>query len=173
MLQENDIKEGISKAYVRDICNSAGYNLSTDDKDYGFDITVKDIIKRDGNRFVYSGHNLDIQLKSTTNIRKNNFKIIYDLKNKNYNDLINTDCATPRILVVLCLPDDSEDWVKQDINSLVIKNCAFWYYLGGKEKVENEESKTALHIPEKNIFSVENLNKIMDIVKKRGDLSAL
>ncbi|MBI4146122.1 DUF4365 domain-containing protein [Candidatus Woesearchaeota archaeon] len=177
MITDNDIKEGLSKAYVKAVCNMAGYIIAADENDYGFDLTVRDVTVRaragGGQRFVPSGHNLDVQLKATADFRKEAGQIVYRLDNKNYNDLVDTSAGTPRILVVLCMPDNRTEWINQDVNSLIIKECAFWVYLGGREPAENEDSKTTIQIPEANVFSVENLTRIMNLIKSGGALNAL
>jgi hypothetical protein len=133
MMPENNIKENLSKTYVRAICSKAGYGIASDENDLGSDITIRDILRRGSGKLVYSGFNLDIQLKSTCNCREDENNITYDIRNKNYNDLVNIDNnATPKILVVFIMPENSEDWVNQDTGSLILKKCAYWIYLGGK-----------------------------------------
>ena len=173
MLPINDIEEGLSEAYVKAICSMAGYNTGKSHKDFGFDITVKDIIQRASGRTVESGFNLDIQIKATKNFRQNHASIIYDLKNKTYNDLTDNSSPTPRILVVLCLPQNQDEWIGQDIDSLILKKCAYWHYLGGQTPVDDNESTTAVYIPKSNPFTVENLNKLMDSIKTGVDISGL
>lgn len=172
MMQENDIKEGLSKSYVRAICNHAGYGISSDEPDIGCDLTVKDVLRRDSGRFVYSGINLDLQIKSTCSHREDADSIIYDLRNKNYNDLIDVKShATKKILVVFIMPKNKDEWLSQDINSLILKKCAYWVYLGGKPKVRDSESTTAVKIPKQNIFSVDTLNRLMTKIQNGEDLT--
>ena len=168
MLTENDIKEALSRAYVQAICCMGGYN-STDAKDYGFDFTIKGILQRSSGKCCSSGLNLDIQLKATTNYEINDTHLKYSLKNKNYNDLAqNMDGGTKRILVVLLLPNDRQEWLNQDVDSLIIKRCAYWTSLEGLPTKTNEDRPTVIHIPKQKIFSVENLNKIMSQIQLRG-----
>lgn len=102
-----------------------------------------------------------------------NEEIVYDLRNKNYNDLVDTDVGTKRILVVLLLPTDKESWINQDAESLIMKKSAYWFYLEGQDPAENEEGTTRIKIPKENLFSVENLDKIMKKIKDGGDLNNL
>jgi len=55
-MPENNIKENLSKAYVRAICSRAGYSIASDENDFGSDITVRDILRRDGRKFVFASH---------------------------------------------------------------------------------------------------------------------
>lgn len=173
MLSDNNIKESLSISYIHAICGMAGFTYGTDSMDYGFDITIKDILKRESGKLCPSGYNLDIQIKATTNFEINDSFVKYRIRNKNYNDLINTEAGTPRILVVLTLPEDKESWLIQDVESLAMKKCAYWICLKGRDSKENEESSTLIEIPKENIFSVENLSKIMDIIKEGGEINDL
>jgi hypothetical protein len=176
MLPENDIKEGLSRAYLKAICNHAGYSIGVDEKDFGIDLTIKDIEKRPSGRTFSSGVDLNIQIKSTCRWRESSDGkfITYDLKNKNYNDLaIRINNATKRILVVLLLPKEKENWINQDVESLMIKKCAYWYYLGGQPTVEDNDSTTAIKIPKSQVFSIEELGRIMTQIKNGGDLNEL
>ena len=135
-------------------------------------LPVKDVLRRDSGRFVYSGINLDLQIKSTCSHREDADSIIYDLRNKNYNDLIDVKShATKKILVVFIMPKNKDEWLSQDINSLILKKCAYWVYLGGKPKVRDSESTTAVKIPKQNIFSVDTLNRLMTKIQNGEDLT--
>ncbi|MDD5181830.1 MAG: DUF4365 domain-containing protein [Candidatus Nanoarchaeia archaeon] len=174
MLTENDIKEALSRAYIQAICCMGGYNYSTDAKDYGFDFTIKGILQRPSGKCCPSGLSLDIQLKATTDYEIDATHIKYQLRNKNYNDLAqNMEGGTKRILVVLLLPANKQEWLAQDIRSLIIKKCAYWLCLEGMPLKVNEDSATTIQIPTQNMFSVDNLNRIMTQIQARGDLNGL
>ena len=74
-------------------------------------------------------------------------------------------------LVVFIMPKNKDEWLNQDINSLILKKCAYWVYLGGKPKVRDDESTTAVNIPKKNIFSVDTLNRLMTKIQNGGELT--
>ena len=166
MLPENDVKEALSIAYIQVVCGMAGYNYSKDSKDYGMDITVSEVIKRKTGKVYPSGRRIDIQAKATTDGDGASDKLIkYPLRNKNYNDLRAADGGTPRILVVLFLPKEQDSWIDQGIKRLIMRRCAYWASLKGKEGVE-EDGSTTIKIPQKNIFSVEQLKSMMEQIKK-------
>ena len=172
MLPDNYIKEGLSRSYVKAICNSAGCNISLDEIDFGNDLTIKKLAKRKSGKLYPTGHCIDIQLKSTIKYKEDDENIIYNLRNKNYNDLaIITKTGTQKILVLLILPKNEEEWINQDINSLVLKKCAYWCYLGGKDEVKDNESTTVIRIPKSQIFSVENLKYIMGKIERGENLN--
>jgi len=172
MLPDNHIKEGLSRAYVKAICNYAGCGIALDEMDFGDDLTIKKLTKRKSGRVYSTGHRIDIQLKSTINYREDKENIIYDLRNKNYNDLvIITKTGTKKILVLLILPRDKREWINQDINSLVLKKCAYWCSLGGKDEVGDSDSTTVVKIPKNQVFSVENLKQLMEKIERGEDLN--
>ncbi|MEM1394803.1 MAG: DUF4365 domain-containing protein [Cyanobacteria bacterium P01_H01_bin.150] len=56
---------------------------------------------------------LELQLKSTSRDVLTDKLLRYPIKLKNYDDLRMVDFAIPRILVVVLLPDNLGDWVRQ------------------------------------------------------------
>lgn len=177
MLPENDIKEGLSKAYVKAVANSSGYpiNFAEQGADFGIDATITEVVERIGGRNYDNGLNLQIQIKSTTerNVRTTDNEIIYDLSNKNYNDLVQKEVYSPRILILLVLPDEKEEWLTHSIERLILKKCAYWTYLRGLPEKPNENSTSAVSISKSRTFCPDSLKAIMDKLSSRGDLNEL
>ena len=173
MLPENKVKELLSIEYIRVVCAMAGYICEKNEQDYGFDLTIKNVKKRLSGKYYPEGYNIDIQAKATTKQTMTDSVVKYSLKNKNYNDLRDPEAGTPSILVILILPKERNDWMNQDVNSLVMKKCAYWICLKGRDPKQNEDSKTTLEIPKQNIFSVKQLQSMIEQVKKGGDISDL
>jgi hypothetical protein len=174
MLPENNIKAGLSCSYLKAVANIAGYpvRFTEPDADFGIDATIAELLVRKSGRTFESGKNLLIQLKSTTisHIRENDTEIIYDLRNKNYNDLTYADALTPKILVLFVMPNEKDTWLTHHIEMLVLKKCAYWTYLASKPQAQNEESTTAIHIDKNKIFSPDSLKQIMGKVSTNGNL---
>ena len=174
MLPENNIKAGLSYSYLKAVANIAGFpiNFKEPDTDFGIDATVAELLVRPSGRTFESGKNLLIQLKATTlnHIRETESEIVYDLKNKNYNDLTYADILTPKILVLFVMPNEKEDWLIHHIEMLVLKKCAYWAYLASKPQAHNETGTTAIHIDKTKIFSPESLKQIMGKVSTNGNL---
>jgi hypothetical protein len=90
---------------------------------------------------------IDIQLKATTNwVLDSDGKIAYDLKIKNYNDL-RSNCLVPKILVLLCLPKNRDEWISHSENELILRKCAYWISLKGSGDTLNE-STVRIHLTE-------------------------
>lgn len=166
-ITEQHIKEVISKGYIDSLIAYAGFNSYNYDKDYGLDGGFEEVKIR-GGRHVSGGFKVDFQLKASSNIEIKNNLVIYDLEVKNYNDLIDTDVGTPRILFLYMLPKDEHNYISVNIDKTEFQNCAVWISLKGQEFSNNEEKKR-IKIPIENIVTRDSLKNIM-IMAKGGKL---
>ena len=160
-------KEALGQAYIRAIIAKAGYNLAKDEFDYGFDGTIKAVDNRGGRR-VDSGFGINFQLKSSCEVDFKDGEVIYDLESKNYNDLVAEVTTLPNILILFVLPKDESDWINCSFEHLIIRRCAWWYSLAGMPPTNNPRKKR-IKIPEQQMFSPEELHKLMDKVKGGSD----
>ncbi|MBE6070706.1 MAG: DUF4365 domain-containing protein [Clostridium butyricum] len=170
-ISEQHIKEGISTGYVKAIAHYAGMNIEFSDMDYGFDGTFSGVKIREhaGKRRILSdGCKLDFQLKASINVEIKNDVVEYNLEAKNYNDLVDTEICTPRILILYKLPKDKESWIKVSTTETVFKDCAWWCYLSGQEETKNKEKKL-IKIPKNQILDQNSLRELMKKVR-RGEL---
>ena len=104
---------------------------------------------------------LELQLKATVNLgepKKGYFR--FPLNQRNYN-LLCMEVQTPRLLVVLDLPKDKDQWMTVTTDELVLRHRAYWLNLRGYEETTNQSSVT-VPIPESNLFDVEKLRKLME-----------
>lgn len=134
MLTDQHIEEGLSRAYLQAIAAKAGLILSFPHPDYGIDATVHEvaIINR---RRRQSGFSLDCQLKASIRCIVTGGFVVYDLEAKTYNDLVDRRSwrnATACILVVMCLPPNSEEWLEHGEASLILHGACYWDYLEGE-----------------------------------------
>ncbi|MCT1577048.1 DUF4365 domain-containing protein [Oceanobacillus kimchii] len=166
MLTEEHIKEGLSRAFVSACANRAGMNCEINGReyDYGFDGTFIDVRVMENGRRSETGFKIDFQLKSTINLTINETEVIYSLDSKNYNDLVEVNVGTPRILVLFYLPSDSNDWLSINEERLELKKCAWWCSLKGQEPTSNV-STVNIHIPKSQMLNVEEIGKLMSLVK--------
>lgn len=154
LLSTQDQEEALSRVYVRAVAARAGYATSMDDYDRdGVDIEI-----RAGGSMSPA---LDLQLKATVNLRNvadGSFR--YDLDVTNYEKL-RVPTQTPRLLVVLALPRNEEQWLSISEDELVLRRCAYWLNLKDEPETNNNASIT-VSIPEQNIFDVDALRMLMD-----------
>ena len=79
---------------------------------------------------------------------------------KNYNDL-RIFTQTPRLLVVLELPQDESQWMSVTAEELVLRRRAYWLSLRGRDEAPGQQSVT-VQIPEHNVFDVEALRTLIE-----------
>lgn len=159
-------KEQFSRAYVEAIAASAGCNtMKPDVDDDSIDLCLKSKI----NGSVSSRPQLDLQLKATKDLEDDGNCFKYTAKVKNYNDLRLTNLLVPRILVVVLVPENVDDWLVQSEEQLVMKKCGYWVSLYGQGETRNETTIN-IKIPKVNIFSVSVLTEFMQNIASRGSI---
>ena len=157
-----DQKEGLSVAYVKALAARAGFSTAVPEPDRD---SVDVRIMAGGPRRPA----LDLQLKSTTDLAEaqDGFRR-FRLRIKNYNDL-RIETQTPRLLVVLDLPQDEVQWMTITMEELVLRRRAYWVSLQqGHEEVVRQETVT-VRIPEGNVFDVATLQTLMER-SRNGDI---
>ena len=154
LLTTADQKEALSVVYVKALAARAGYD------------TAKAEFDRDGiDMEIQAGGQMrpaiGMQLKATTNLGNvENGYFKFPLKVGNYKSL-RIETQTPRLLVVLDLPKDENQWMTVNLDELVLRRCVYWLNLRGCEETANQYSVT-VRIPEENVLNVESLCMLMD-----------
>ena len=151
---DRDIEERLSMAYAHAVAARAGYITAVYDLDRdGVDLRIQ------------AGGSmrpaLELQLKATINLgAPRNGMFHYRLPARNHN-LLCIPTQTPRLLVVLDLPRDHQQWMTVTASEMVLRNRAFWMSLSGCNETSNDASIT-IQIPVENLFNVPNLQALMD-----------
>ena len=154
LLGNRDIEERLSMAYAHAVAARAGYITAVYDLDRdGVDLRIQ------------AGGSmrpaLDLQLKATINLGDpRNGVLNFRLPVRNHN-LLCIPTQTPRLLVVLDLPRDDQQWMTVTTTELIIRNRAYWVSLSGRDETSNDESIT-VQIPVQNLFDVPNLQALMN-----------
>jgi len=155
LLTQSDQKEALSHVYVRSLAAISGFVTSVPEQDRD---SVDLRIQAGGPRRPA----LDLQLKATTKLSANqqgtlNFRISV----KNYRDL-SGKTQTPRLLVVLKVPEESSKWLRVTPEKLILHGHAYWLSLQkGYEDVAGQDTIT-VHIPQKNVLNVETLKSLIE-----------
>lgn len=170
-ITEEHIKEGLSVAAVRALAHASGLNLKEYNYDYGLDGSFSGI-KRRGNRLVSNGVSLDFQLKASINVEIEDKFVKYNLEAKTYNDLVDTEIGTPRILILYKLPKDRNEWLKIDTEQILLKGCVWWCSFFGETPTENNQRKT-IRIPKNQILTIESLKDLMKKVTRGESLKCI
>ena len=154
LLSDNDIEEALSRVYVQAVAARAGYTTA----EHSLDRDGVDMLIQAGGKMRPA---IALQLKATINLGKPSEGFFhYALRSENYN-LLCGPSQTPRLLVVLDLPRDQAQWLTTTPDELVLRRSAYWLNLTGHDGTENRSSVT-VHIPEQNLFNVDNLRMLME-----------
>ncbi len=155
LLTEPDQKERLSRVYVMALAARAGYLTSVPEPDRD---SVDLRIQAGGN---YRPA-LDLQLKATTVIPENQGDSLpFRLPMKNYRDL-RDKTQTPRLLVILELPKDKEQWMLVTDQELVLRRRAYWLSLQQDYEEISDQETVTIHIPTENVLDVQSLQHLME-----------
>lgn len=168
-LTEQHKMESLSRAYIQTIAGQSGLDLTLAPKsefDYGVDGTFH-FIKLFRGRPVPSGYSIDFQAKATINWRKDDNQIIYSMDVDAYNKIADRameNRATPMILLLFCMPRNSNDWIEQDSEQLSIRNCCYWYRVPGE--LSSNGGRIAVRVPSSQILTP---TVILDLLRRVRD----
>jgi len=111
---------------------------------------------------------VDFQLKATAQdcLRENHLE--YYLKIKNYDDLRTEGISAARILIVVLLHPEVDDWTDQDEENLVLRRCGYWVSIRGEPEVSNVATRV-VHLPRNQVFDPAALDQMLAVVHA-GDL---
>lgn len=159
-MTEAQIKEAISKEFLRVLANGHGFKVSEPPTDHGVDMVVTPVMIRataSGHRYLDSPHKLDFQLKATTpaSIIDGPDDIRYDLESKNFNDLVvRRGDFLPLHLILVVLDMAPPACISIDASQLSIMGQAFWY-LPDEQAVETTNPyQTRITIPKANKLEI-------------------
>lgn len=104
---------------------------------------------------------IDVQMKSRrVEDVDRDYLIRYDLKRKNYDDLIMMDLLTPRLLVLVLVPPNIGGWLDLTAERLILRRCAYWVSLSGQPPTDNETT-VRVSVPRSNLLNVASLEGLM------------
>ena len=148
----NAMKERFSFAYVEAVASQAGYWIADPRVDRW---SVDGILMGD----TVGLPRLDFQLKATSRDVVRGEHLHFPLPIGNYNDL-RLQARAARILIVLQLPENVEEWINQSRDEMCQRYCAYWLSLRNRPPVANTTSVT-VEIPLSNMFNSSQLAELM------------
>jgi hypothetical protein len=83
-----------------------------------------------------------------------------------YNDLRTESVVAARILVVLFLPDQSQEWLNHSADELALRRCAYWQSLRGAPATTNGSGET-IKLPKSQMFNPESLARLASRLSRR------
>jgi hypothetical protein len=173
-LTENDKESELSYAYLHAVASKIGASCSVSSR--SLDGNGVDASITGWGPFPNGGYlneiTINIQLKATKQQQvETDSHISYFVKGiDRYNDLRAETVSVPRILVVLFLPDNPNDWLKINTTELILKKCAYWTSLRGADESKNGTGET-IYLPKTQIFDTENLMTIFSNLSRKEILT--
>lgn len=150
-------QEAFSGAYIRAICAVTGCSVeaTTLDNDK-IDYLVKSRVQGSQR----NKPQIDIQVKCQMSGIASTEPISYPLDLETYDSLRDTKVCIPRILVLVLVPANGDEWMSQTERELVLSHCGYWVSLKGLPDSKNLTSQT-VHLPRANIFGPNALKAMM------------
>jgi Domain of unknown function (DUF4365) len=132
-LGQQNIKADLSYAYLHLIAARGGFSCTYTYRHLD-DAGVDAIIYEDGRRLaadsLLTSFDVHVQLKATyqTPVEQDGC-FSYSITVPRYDKLRRPQVNSPRILVVLYLPEDANEWLRHSEDCLEAKRCAYWVSL--------------------------------------------
>ena len=171
-LSPNDIEAELSYAYLHAVAARAGVGCKVVESRHDDNAGVDAALTGWG-PFPEGGYleevDLKIQLKATIKSPGTGGEYCsYSLQGiQRYDDLRNEALGTPRILVVLFLPDDPDQWLHHAEDALTLRRCAYWVSLRGAEPSDNKTAQT-VYLPRTQRFDPDGLLALMARLSHRN-----
>lgn len=159
---DNDLKSAFGLAFVRAVAHAAGFLTAEANREWDGDGVDLMVFARDEHGLVRSPR-IEVQVKATQQPDEGD-PIAFDLRAKNYDELIAASWQVPRILVVVFVPPERELWIDCAPEQLVLRRASYWCNLRGLAPVANGRS-VRVRIPRANLLDVAAVQGIMARVR--------
>ena len=145
-LRDTDVEEQLSIAYLHAVCAHArmckGDTTRLEDN-AGIDAKVTAWFSPDDSSDDAEEIDIKIQLKATIiePVEQNGY-YSYSLKKSHYDTLRKVRLVSARLLVVMYLPPNFDEWLDHNHDRLALQRCAYWVSLRGAAPSANPSSQT-------------------------------
>ena len=169
-LSPPNIESELSYAYLHAVASKAGMSCSVGSRhedNNGVDATLTA-----WGPFTNGGYltevDIKVQLKATiATPADDGTSLSYFLSGVNrYNDLRTPTVDVARILVVLFLPTDAQEWLNHSVDELALRKCAYWQSLRGAPATGNGSGAT-VYLPKVQMFTPQALTEIATRLSRR------
>ncbi len=163
-LSQNNIESELSYAYLHAVAAKAGVGCEVagrHDDNVGVDAKLTGWGPFPGGGY-RNEIDIKVQLKATISFpSEKNGQLAYYFKGvQQYDDLRSATVSTPRILVVLFLPETNDEWLTLTEVVLQLRKCAYWVSLRDAPPTTNQSGQT-IYLPKKQIFDPLALTGLM------------
>lgn len=169
-MTEERKKENLSCRCIEAFANNLGYDVETYRNDYGLDLRIIEYTSRILNgkkNYLPTNRELKVQLKATTekNIRRNKNVLKYDLRVKNFNDMVqHQNWLRPTFLFLVILPENELDWLSYTNDYLTLFRKCYWYKHPEGTALSTKENKNVIEIPEEQYITKETINNLLNLI---------
>jgi len=174
MLTEQNIEADLSYAYLHAVAARGGFSCAYSHRHLdiaGVDATVSEDGRLLTTESILVSFTLHVQLKATRKPPvEQNGKFSFSLELPQYNKLRDSRHGSSRILVVLFLPENPEEWLHHSEDALIAKRCAYWVSLRGAAASRNDKHQT-VYIPRPQLLSVETLTTLMKRCSREEEIN--
>lgn len=157
--------EFLQVAYVNAVVADAGKSCENPRRDAGIDLRVSDWIQdpQNPNRYEDGGVVFNCQLKASTRCKFKDGNLVFPMKVRDYNKLVNWPGVGIKILVAFDMPKDPEMWFSQNRKIMCLRHCCYWTELTGQPPSPNRDDSTKrIPIPESNVFDSETVMQLTE-----------
>lgn len=173
MLTDPHIEAELSYAYLHAVAARGGFACEHALRhldDAGVDAVVREDGRRLADDSVLTSFDLHVQLKATfQKPTESDGRFSYSLTVPRFDKLRNPRVNSPRILVVLYLPEDAVEWLAHTEDALVAKRCAYWVSLRNAGESANPKHQT-VYVPRAQVLSVASLTNLMTRFSRREEV---
>jgi len=171
-VSDNDIKEGLSYAYLHAVAHHAG--IACQKFDRVIDGMKYDALLLGQEQFapdsVLDEVEIYVQLKATSRPHTlANGKYSFPLEVDAYKALSTTRSLLNKILVLFFLPENKSDWLNHTEDGLLSRRCAYWVSLRGAPQTNNATNQT-IYVPKVQSLCPSNLRELMTRLSKREEV---
>jgi hypothetical protein len=166
-MDENEQKQQLSIAYLHALASAAGFACQATAVDN--DSVDRTLVARGWlhDKAVLRSPKIDVQLKSVTreHLRDHETALTFRLNRKNYDELRHR-AQVPRLLVVLILPRQPDQWIDQNHERMISRYAAYYVSLAGMADAP-QRGKVPVELPRSNLLSVDALRRLMEQASRR------
>jgi hypothetical protein len=162
-MHETRRKEQFSLAFVIAVATIAGFAVEAvriDDDSVDFWLVSR------RKHYLIQSPRIEVQVKCTAAHAVANGELHFPLPLKNYNELRAVDTHLPRLLFVVTVPKDLNDYIAVLPDGLFLRAKCYWVSLRGMTETSNSETVT-VSIPAAQCVTPESLQILMDLVGQK------
>src|SRR5262245_33253654 len=150
VLTTQNIEAELSYAYLHAVASRAGFSCEYRNRHLdgaGVDATITEDGRMLAVDSILTSFSVDLQLKAPyQDLPEQEERLSFVLAVPHYDKLRVEGVASPRLLVVLRLPRNAEEWLNITEEALIAKRCAYWVSLRGAAASTNKDNQT-VYIP--------------------------